>query len=43
MMLKLRQLEQNILANGRVDGDELESCAGSYTLVARSTGRRQTS
>ena len=24
MMLKLRQLEQNILANGRVDGDELE-------------------
>src|SRR5689334_9937084 len=23
-MLKLRQLEQNILANGRVDGDELE-------------------
>src|SRR5437660_6975820 len=24
MMQKLRQLEQNILANGRVDGDELE-------------------
>jgi hypothetical protein len=24
MMLKLRQLEQTILANGRVDGDELE-------------------
>jgi hypothetical protein len=24
MMLKLRQLEQNILANGRVDGAELE-------------------
>ena len=23
-MLKLRQLEQQILANGRVDGDELE-------------------
>jgi hypothetical protein len=41
MMLKLRQLEQTILANGRVDGDELELLRRELYAGGKSCSRRR--